>query len=104
GASGGRILRERSERRCAAMGSSTVGYAVSTAPARSQSRRRGNSPFASSSACEIFTLRMDVLGEPLGRQLVAEPVLLRLAVHDRSGRGELVAHSKIVEKAGDLAV
>src|SRR4029453_6453065 len=52
----------------------------------------------------VVALRMHVLGEPFGRQLVPEPAVLGLAVDYRAGGGELVAEPDIVEKAGDLAV
>src|SRR5262249_50236580 len=49
-------------------------------------------------------LRMHVLGEPVGRQFVAEAAALGLAVDHRAGGGELIAKPDIVEKAGDLLV
>src|SRR5258708_5244301 len=51
-----------------------------------------------------LALRMNVLGEPIGRQVMAEARLLRLAVHHGSGGGELVAQSQIVDEAGHFAV
>src|SRR5262245_64724194 len=51
---------------------------------------------------DITRLWMHVLGEPLGRQLVAKAAVFGLAVDHRAGRRELVAEPDIVEKAGDL--
>src|SRR6516225_12107463 len=90
GANDGRTSRERSERRFARTGSRAAGYAVSTIPARSRSRRRGSASCASSSgfacrrqiACVVGLgavtnfpayLWVHILGEPVGRQLVSEP-------------------------------
>ena len=47
---------------------------------------------------------MHVLGEPLGRQLVAEPANLCLAVDGSARGGELVSEADIVKKAGDLVI
>jgi len=56
GANGGRTSRAPSERRFARTGSRAAGYAASTIPARSRSRRRGSASCASSSgfACRLF--------------------------------------------------
>src|SRR5215469_3151042 len=49
-------------------------------------------------------LRMHVLGEPVGRQLMAEAALLRLAVDEGAGGGELIAEADIVDEASDVSV
>ena len=45
---------------------------------------------------------MHVLGEPVGRHLVAEPALLRLAIDDGAGGRELIAEPDIVDEASHL--
>ena len=45
---------------------------------------------------------MDVLGEPVRRQLMAELGLARFAVDQRAHRSELIAQTDIVEEARHL--
>jgi len=47
---------------------------------------------------------MHVLGEPVGRQIVPEAILLGLTVDDRAGRSELITEPDIVDEAGDVGV
>ena len=49
-------------------------------------------------------LRVHVLGEPVGRQLVAEAAVLGFLDHRGADRRELVAEPDIVQETGDLAV
>src|SRR5271163_3515265 len=47
---------------------------------------------------------MNVLREPLGRQVATDAALLRLTIHHGGGSSELTAQSEIVDEAGDLLV
>src|SRR5262245_19126913 len=60
--------------------------------------------FEAREICRICapSLGMHVLGEPVGWHLVAEPALLRLAVDDGAGGGELIAQPDIVDEASHL--
>lgn len=49
-------------------------------------------------------LGMHVLGEPIGRHLVAEAALLGLAVDEGARRGELEAEPDIIDEARDVGV
>src|SRR5688572_26987919 len=49
-------------------------------------------------------LRMDVFGEPIGPQFVADALRFSLAIHHGTGVGELITGAKIVQKASDLLV
>src|SRR5436190_6622406 len=57
-----------------------------------------------SSTLLVTALGMNVLCEPLGRQIVADTALFRLAIHHGGGSGELKAQSQIVDEARDLLV
>src|SRR5262249_15406698 len=50
-------------------------------------------PPAASAACRASHLGMHVLGEPVGRHLMAEAALLRLAVDEGADGGELIAEA-----------
>src|SRR5262249_21836560 len=67
---------------------------------------RKPAPLAASAvtrAAHLDDLRMHVLGEPVGRQLMAEAALLRLAVDEGAGGGELIAEADIVDEASDVS-
>src|SRR5262245_9473471 len=64
-------------------------------------RRR---PVVGTVRTHLTDLRMHVLGEPVGRHVMAQPALLGLAVdHGPRGR-ELIADPDIVDEAGDVGV
>src|SRR5262252_7102768 len=68
---------------------------------------RKPAPLAASAvtrAAHLDDLRMHVLGEPVGRQLMAEAALLRLAVDEGAGGGELIAEADIVDEASDVGL
>ena len=67
-------------------------------------RRRAQLQAGELTAALAQRLGMHVLGEPVGRQFVAEAALLRLAVDHGAGGGELIAEPDIVDEAGDLVV
>src|SRR5262249_43349369 len=72
--------------------------------AHCRSRIAGGRTVARAHLRRLTDLRMHVLGEPLGRHVVAEAALLRLAV-DQGPRGrELIAEPDIVDEAGDVGV
>ncbi len=47
---------------------------------------------------------MDVLGDPLGRQLAPPPFRARLAGKRGAGGGELEAQAVVVEEPGEIGV
>src|SRR5262249_54885969 len=66
--------------------------------------RRKLSPPAACAASLASHLRMHVLGEPVGRHLMAEAALLRLAVDEGARGGELIAEADIVDEASDVGL
>src|SRR5262249_17746039 len=64
-------------------------------------RRR---PVVGTVRTHLTDLRMHILGEPVGRHVMAQPARLRLAVDEGPRGRELIAESDIVDEAGDVGV
>ncbi len=47
---------------------------------------------------------MHILGEPVRRQFVTDPLLLGFAIDHGAGGGELIAQPEIIEEAGDVLI